>query len=252
MTCEEVGRMLDAYVDENCSPEERTAIEAHLHSCTSCASEALRRLQMKRATRAAAARYSPSPDFRRRIEESIRAKQRPAHWFSWGRPLAALATAMLVVAVSIGLWTRHTAREQAMTELLDLHVAIAASSNPVDVVSSDRHTVKPWFQGKLPFAFNLPELANTPYTLIGGKLVFLGRNPSAQLLFSVRKHDLSVFIAEQNRSFPMLDSRVHSDREKGFSTESWVRDGLRYVIISDTSPQDVRALGELLRSAANQ
>ena len=159
---------------------------------------------------------------------------------------------MLVVAVSIGLWTRHTSREQAMTELLDLHVAIAASSNPVDVVSSDRHTVKPWFQGKLPFAFNLPELANTPYTLIGGKLVFLGRNPSAQLLFSVRKHDLSVFIAEQNRSFPMLDSRVHSDREKGFSTESWVRDGLRYVIISDTSPQDVRALGELLRSAANQ
>jgi len=93
MTCEEVGRMLDAYVDENCSPEERTAIEAHLHSCTSCASAALRRLQMKRATREAAARYSPSPDFRRRIEESIRAKQRPAHWFSWGRPLAALATA---------------------------------------------------------------------------------------------------------------------------------------------------------------
>lgn len=252
MTCEEATRMLDAYFDESCSPEERTSVEAHLHSCASCASAALSRLQMKRATRAAASRYSPSPEFRRRIEESIQAKQKRAPWFSWARPLAAFAAAMLVVAISIGLWTRHSAREQAMTELLDLHVTIAASSNPVDVVSSDRHTVKPWFQGKLPFAFNLPELANTPYTLIGGKLVFLGHNPSAQLLFSVRKHDLSVFIAEQNRSLLVLDTRVHSDRERGFNTESWVRDGLRYVIISDTSPQDVRALGELLRSAANQ
>ena len=64
-----------------------------------------------------------------------------------------------------------------MSELVDLHVATLASSNPIDVVSSDRHTVKPWFEGKIPFTFNLPELQNSPFTLVGGRVSYLNQSP---------------------------------------------------------------------------
>ena len=76
--------------------------------------------------------------------------------------------------------------------MADLHVSDLASANPYDVVSSDRHTVKPWFQGKIPFAFNLPEFAGTEFTLLGGRLVYLHQQPAAQLVVGVGKHRISV------------------------------------------------------------
>jgi anti-sigma factor RsiW len=110
--------------------------------------------------------------------------------------------------------------------------------------------VKPWFQGKLPFTFNLPELANSQYKLLGGKLVYFRDQPTAQLLFELRKHEISVFIAQEPKR--VFSSGASDSRENGFSIESWAQDGLRYVIVSDTNQNDVRALGELLQSAAKQ
>ena len=90
--------------------------------------------------------------------------------FAWMPALAAFAVALVLIVASAALWMRHSAREQTLAELLDLHVATMASANPVDVISTDRHTVKPWFQGKLPFTFNLPELQNSPFKLVGGRV----------------------------------------------------------------------------------
>ena len=208
---------------------------------------------MKRTTRAAAARYATPPDFRRLVESAIQKKRRPTWSFVWMPGLAAFTAAILLVAVSAVLWLRHSAREQATAELLDLHVATMASANPVDVISTDRHTVKPWFQGKLPFTFNLPELGNSPFKLLGGKLIYFRHSPGAQLLFELRKHELSVFIVMQDQQ-PQIIPRhqVSTSREKGFSVESWDQDGLHYVIMSDTSPGDIHQLADLLRAAANQ
>jgi hypothetical protein len=78
-----------------------------------------------------------------------------------------------VCVAGFSLWRTGAATDHLVGELVDQHVVALSSVNPVDVISEDRHTVKPWFQGKLPFAFNLPELAGTNVTLIGGKLVYL-------------------------------------------------------------------------------
>ena len=121
-----------------------------------------------------------------------------------------------------------------MAELLDLHVATLASANPVDVISTDRHTVKPWFQGKLPFTFNLPELQNSPFKLIGGKVIYFDHNPGAQLLFQLRNHQLSVFILQDRPG--MMSQAVTSAREMAFNAETWSEGGLRYVVIGDASP----------------
>jgi anti-sigma factor RsiW len=250
MNCDLCREKLDAYVDESLPAEELAAINDHLRDCPSCATEALARLQMKRATRAAAARFSPSPEFRLRVEKAIQKKRRPIPRIAWAPWLSAAAVALLLIGVSVLI--RHAEREQALAELLDMHVATMASPNPVDVASTDRHTVKPWFQGKLPFTFNLPELQDSEFKLLGGKLIYFNHSPGAQLLFELRKHQLSVFIVQAQSDGLPLGSGVRQASEKGFSEETWSESGLRYVIISDTNSADVHALGELLRVAARQ
>jgi anti-sigma factor RsiW len=255
MICERWREKLDAFVDDAngpYGPEEFADLERHLQSCPGCTAEAMSRMQMKRATRAAAARYAPSPAFRLRVEKSIQAERKPTWAWRWIPSLAGAAALIVLLAVSAAIWVRHTARDEAVAELLDMHIATLASSNPVDVVSTDRHTVKPWFQGRLPFTFNLPDLEGSPYKLLGGKLVYFHHDPAAQLLFELRKHDFSVFIAQENAQSAYSGAGVSDVRQKGFSVESWSQDGLRYVLVSDAGPGDVRALGALLKSAAKQ
>jgi anti-sigma factor RsiW len=249
MTCDLWQSKLDAYVDGNGSQEEFASIDAHLRTCPSCAAGALGRLQMKRMTQAAARRYSPSPEFRLRVEKIVRTNRKPVWTFAWMPRLAALAVLLLLIVVSLALWMRHSVRQQALAELLDLHVATMASANPVDVISTDRHTVKPWFQGKLPFTFNLPELQNSQFKLVGGRVMYFRHSPGAQLLFQLRNHQLSVFILQDQSGIVLLEAGVTKAREIGFSVETWSQGGLRYVVISDASAADVQELSEALRVA---
>jgi anti-sigma factor RsiW len=243
MSCDIWRDKLDGYADGELPETELEALEEHLQTCRDCATEALSLMQMKRATRTAAMRFTPSAEFRQRMQMSIAPKQR--RFAFWTSPALAMAAALvLAVTVSALVIVRHSARDQAVAQLLDMHVAALASSNPVDVVSSDRHTVKPWFQGKLPFTFNLPELQGSNYTLLGGRLVYFRGKPGAQLIYELRKHELSVFIVPDGGS-----SSLSEDKENGFSVESWSAAELRYVILSDAGEADVHALGELVRGA---
>ena len=248
MTCDPWQQKLDAYVDGDGSQEELQSLEAHLRTCPSCAADALGRLQMKRMTQAAAARYSPSPQFRLRLEKKIQTSRKPVWSFAWMPRLAAVVALVLIIA-SAALWMRHSAREQTLAELLDLHVATMASANPVDVISTDRHTVKPWFQGKLPFTFNLPELQNSSFKLVGGRVMYFKHSPGAQLLFELRNHQLSVFILQDQPGMIPLAMGVTAAREMAFNVETWSESGLRYVVMGDASPSDIHELSELLRVA---
>ena len=240
---------LDQYLDSELSAEEMRGMDTHLRECASCASEALRSLQLKRATRLAGQRYTPSANFRRRIERQVAAKSGARRVWVW---VPALAMAMLLLAsiVTVGRWYERTRSQQLLTELADIHVADLASSTPVDVVSSDRHTVKPWFQGKLPFTFDLPELQASGYKLIGGRVAYLEHEPGAHLLYDVGAHHISVFIfrdgPEIERVFPARDS---SRRVLSFHVESWAAGGLRYFVFGDASPEAIHGLSRLLKQA---
>jgi anti-sigma factor RsiW len=251
MTCDEVRSKLEPYVDSELSDGELAEFEPHLRNCASCAADALGLLQMKRLTRAAGVRYSPTPDFRLRMEQSIRSKSK-APWWSIRFPklaLAALAAAVLLASVIV--WQRHAERDRAFNELADMHVAAMASTNPVDVISTDRHTVKPWFAGKLPFSFDLPELQNSGFTLAGGRVAYFEHASGAQLLFTVRKHQISVFIFQQQSGNMPFSLGTSASTKLAFHMETWSERGLRYFIISDAPASDVHALSRLLRNAAH-
>ena len=241
---------LDIYLDGELPADETKALDTHLRSCPSCATDILRRVQLKRAMQSAGKRYSPRPEFRLSMQRKIAARSR----FSWGR-VGLAATAAVAVLFLVGVVTTYVGRQQlerelAFSEVADLHVAALASPNPVDIVSTDRHTVKPWFQGKIPFTFNLPELQNTEFALLGGRVTYLGQAPGAHLIYQVRKHQISVFIFPDHAVSPGLRSNSGPRKPASFNLQSWSKDGLRYVVIGDTSPEDIGKLAELLKAAA--
>jgi anti-sigma factor RsiW len=237
---------LDIYLDGELTADEMEAVQSHVRSCPSCAADILSRVQVKRAVQTAAAtRFKPTAQFRQKVRSQIAPRPHFAVSRAW-----AIATAVVVLAgfvLYIG-HERQIERRRVFNEIADLHVTTLASANPVDVVSTDRHTVKPWFQGKLPFTFNLPELQNSDFALVGGKVVYAEQAPGAELIYQIRKHQISVFIF-QVRSFPNAIGEG-IQRQTTFNAESWSANGLRYFVIGDASAQDIDNLVILLREAA--
>jgi anti-sigma factor RsiW len=249
MVCESWKAKLDTCLDGEFPEEEMRSFDAHVRGCPSCSADALTRVQMKRAIQGAGRRYTPSAEFRKRIQQKIAAK--PQRSFRLGWTLAAAAAVVLVVGTltSAYLGTR-SGRNQVFSEITDLHVATLASSSPVDVISTDRHTVKPWFQGKIPFAFNLPELQNSGFTLLGGRMTYLDQTPGAQLIYDVGKHHISVFVF-QERSLPArLDKDPVSPKQLTFNMETWTQGGLRYFVIGDASAANIDSLARLFKAAS--
>ena len=247
MTCDWVPK-LDLYVDGELSGGELKEVETHLQVCPTCPADALNRLQLKRMTQSAGRRFSPRPEFRLKVAHSIDAAKRPQWAWRWA-PVLAAAAVLVLILIPGAVWLQHSRSEQALGELADLHVSTLASANPVDVVSSDRHTVKPWFQGKLPFSFNLPELQTTPFKLIGGRITYFQQSPGAQLLFETGKHQISVFIFQNRAELNTLNSGSSLSKKLAFNTETWVDGGLWYFVVGDASTSDVHDLSELLKNA---
>jgi len=248
MACSEWQSKIDLYVDSELPADDAAAFGEHLRGCAECSASALSRTRMKRAVMSAGRAYHPSPEFRAKVRQQIGShKSSRISWLSLG-----LATAALVIVglISVQFALSRAQTRQVASEIADLHVSNLASSTPVDVVSTDRHTVKPWFQGKLPFTFDLPELAGTDFTLVGGRLVFIEREPAALLLFKYRSHFISVFVLPDSAPVSRLGDSLR--KQASFNLQSWQQAGLRYVMITDAEAVHAQRLANLLQTTAGR
>jgi anti-sigma factor RsiW len=254
MTCQDWQTRLEAYVDAELSPHEMDSFRAHAATCTECASTALALIEAKGALRRAGHRYVASPDLRTRISaatfmQSSNATAEPnvqkSNVLAWPK-FALAAAALVLLAAGVFFYAARSQRPSSLAEFADLHVADLASSNPVEVISTDRHTVKPWFQGRIPFTFDLPDLQGSPFTLTGGRVAYFHQEPGAQLIFSYQRHMISAFIF---RDTPQLaiSQPSFSDRSTSFNLQTWTRDGLRYVLVGDVSAPTLQQLAALLQ-----
>jgi anti-sigma factor RsiW len=250
MVCESWKAELDTYLDGEVAQEEMRTFDAHVRNCPSCSADALSRVQLKRAIQLAGKRFTPSAEFRNRMQQSIASKPRRTFRPGWMLAAAAAAVVLVVGTLTSTYLVDRSGRDQVFSEIADLHVETLASSSPVDVISTDRHTVKPWFQGKIPFAFNLPELQNSEFSLLGGRMTYLEQTPGAHLIYDVRKHHISVFVF-QERSLParLTDSSL-KPAKVSFNMETWSQGGLRYFVIGDASAADIDGLARLFKTAS--
>jgi anti-sigma factor RsiW len=239
---------LSAWLDGELPPDQLPALQQHIADCPSCTAELAELIALRRSLLAARKRFQPSEAFRQKMQLQLAAsnpkpepKPQPKPTLLRLLPIPLALAAMLLLTAG---WVLHTSRSSAFTSVADLHVNALASSNPLDVVSTDRHTVKPWFQGRIPFSFNLPELAGTDFTLLGGRLVYLHQQPGAQLIFSQKKHEISVLIF-QNSS--LLTETAGVEHRNSFNLDAWHSQNLSFFIIGDTEPAEIGKLTTLLK-----
>jgi anti-sigma factor RsiW len=242
--CSQDRNMLAAYLDGELAADQERSLQEHMRGCPECAAEVAAQVRLRRSMRPAATRFTPSAEFRRKIQGQISSKRSAGFRWLWPASVAALAVMLLAV-----IWARQsTASNEAFREVADLHVSDMASANPFDVVSSDRHTVKPWFQGKIPFAFNLPEFAGSEYTLLGGRLVYLHQQAAAQLVVGAGKHRISVMVVQDNAGFGMgMPFSGGVSVRDSFNVETWERNGLRFYVIGDAEQGAIHRLAQALQ-----
>jgi anti-sigma factor RsiW len=236
---------LAAYLDGE-APQEQDAVRAHIAACPACAAEVAEMVALKRGLLAARGKFSPSADFRARMQKQMVVKKSRVG-LRWMWPALATVPGMLMISVALVL---SSARPDTMSEVADLHVNMLASANPVDVVSTDRHTVKPWFAGRIPFAFNVPEFAGSDFALLGGKVAYFDQQPGAQLLVSMKQHKISVLIFRESPEIKHAFARSKSEETRnGFNMETWSSGGLRFVVTGDTEAAAIEKLAGMMRQA---
>jgi anti-sigma factor RsiW len=249
--------ILSGLADGELSSDEFARASEHLAACPSCTSRALEQTMLKSTAAKAGRRHDMPTQLQQRLVRMAREErsqlQGPPESVStsvsprFTAPGWAPALAMLLVVVSVVLGlalgfiriprAAHTSLlssgpSSPVTEVCDQHIAMLAANSPPQVVSSDRHTVKPWFQGKLPFSFNLPEKLPDDTTLDGADLTYLGSQPAAQLLYSIGRHRISVFIRQVSVSSVSPVTTEHS----GFHLVSFTTNDLEVVAVSDVDP----------------
>ena len=228
-----------AFVDHELAAQEIAVAQEHLAACHACALAVLSATQLKAATARAAQRYTLSPEMRARIVATTQgrtsvARTVPMRMYTW----AAIA-ALILLAISVLQWRGLRPTPSPMiAELFDQHLAVLPESSAPQVLSSDRHTVKPWFQGKLPYSFNLPEPADLPAETVlqGADLTYVGGKPAAQLLFLMRKHHVSVFVIQRDVLIPLSNDR------HGYRLRSTTANGLTITAVGDVGDADLGAL----------
>jgi anti-sigma factor RsiW len=223
-------------------PAAEQAFAGHLQSCAECSAAVLEQQALKKAVRVAGKRFTAPPELYASVQRQMQPKESALPWLRW----SAIAASTVLLAVVSFAWLSHSSASSAtVAQLIDQHVIMLASVNPVDVISTDKHTVKPWFQGKLPFTFNLPDLvADSPFKLIGGKLVYAQNSPGAELVYQVRQHKISVFIFQARN--------VRGESSPGnqtFVVNGWQQGGLQYYIVTDAAREDAGRLRTLLEDA---
>ena len=249
MACEVWHKQLDLYLDGELAASEASALSAHVRECPACAGEMLERVQLKRSVQMAGKRYAASAEFRNKITKQVSQRSSGRDVRKWQLVFVPVLALLIAAVLLSAYFERERAGDRRVySELADLHVATLASSTPVDVVSTDRHTVKPWFQGKIPFTFNLPELAGSNFTLLGGRVFYLEQTAGAHLIYQIRKHEISVFILPE-RADEMQRVPSGTVDALSFQMESWTKNGLRYFVIGDASADDIRALSKMLQDA---
>ena len=262
--------ILNSLVDGELPADDLARVNEHLAACSACTSQALAHSLLKSATGRAGRRYIAPSHLEKQLSHlgskapsnsaasALRVRASSELRSSFSRLGWLAAAAILLVAVSLGIVQSRLFRSERsalqraglIAEVSDQHVATLAAGLPPQVISTDRHTVKPWFQGKLPFSFNLPDNLPAGTTLDGANLTYLGSQPVAQLLYSIGKHHVSVFMREA--TIASLDKEPLRADRAGFHIAGFHTADLQVIAVSDADPVRLQELVTAIERAQSR
>jgi len=250
MDCVRASELLHGYLDNELDATHVEEIERHLVACVSCREEHAQELKLRSLLQTRATRYAAPSHLRTKILTAVRATQResrfrgwfPRGWLQFGGSLA--ATVLLTSAITY-YSVQSSNAERVVDEVVSAHVRSLITNRLTDVESSDQHTVKPWFNGKVDFSPPVKDLAAQGFPLAGGRLDYVDGRPVAALLYRHRQHWISVFLWPEPSG---QDSAPRSLSKRGYDVTQWSADGLRFYVVSDVARPELGQLVTLLRS----
>jgi anti-sigma factor RsiW len=241
MTCEDVERDLHAYVDRELAAESVTLVRDHVAGCPTCRRRVAELEALGRLVRATPY-YAASNRLQARV--SMRTTRT-----AWTRRAVRWATAaVLVVSVAGGITlVRSGVRsDTTVNDVVDGHVRSLMAEHLFDVRSTDQHTVKPWFAGKLDFSPPVSDLSAVGFPLVGGRLDYLAGRAVAALVYERQQHRINVFISpERGDAVGAIDA--YSVR--GFHIRHWTRNGMSFWAVSDLNDGELTQFAEALRGS---
>lgn len=259
MNCQEVVSLLHPYVDCELDLVRHVQIERHLQACATCTEQEQHLQSLRTAISTPSLRYSASESLRARLQAAIPSDTsappvvRQRRMPTLQRATMAASVLLLVgMSATMGLLLSHPGSsmdERLADAVVADHVRSIQVDHLTDVVSSDQHTVKPWFQGKLDFAPNVPDLSEQGYVLSGGRLDYLVDRPVAALVYLRRLHAINVFIRPAANEETKV---VRSLTRQGFHIRQWQQSGMAYSAISDLNDEELDEFVRSFRAALPQ
>src|SRR5438445_12288552 len=249
MTCEEAEVLLHALIDGELDAGHAREVENHISGCLGCAAALQDYREMSKAVADAGARYTAPPELRRRIEAALPQPQPLAvpsrravlRGFAMGSAVSALAATGLVAIV-----LRNDDMERIQSEVVSAHLRSLQAGHLTDVISTDQHTVKPWFNGKLDVSPPVIDLTAQGFTLIGGRLDYVDAHAIGAGVYRRRAHVINLFVA-QTASTERRAAKIET--LQGFNIRRWSERGLNYWAVSDLAADELAEFGEKFEAA---
>ncbi len=250
MDCGEIGDLIHGYLDSELDLAQSLEIEQHLGSCPACSLAYANNLSLRKAIARSSLCYEAPESLRKRVCSAVRqasraeAGPRRLEW-RWKLLWASLgAVAAMLLLVFTYRTTRPAAENLIVQETLSAHVRSLMPGHLVDVASSDQHTVKPWFNGRLDFSPPVRDLAADGFSLAGGRLDYIGNRAVAALVYQRHRHIISLFIWPSTHSTSAAEKLL---LERGYNLIGWTQSDMTYWAVSDVNVSELRQFVNLVR-----
>ncbi len=251
MTCVQAAPLLSAYLDRELDVTKSLEIGEHLRECDRCSAGVRQHQALRSSMSSGSLVFAPPRDLEWRVRKAVRREARPrsllvlSSWRWAAVPVAAVLAGAL--SWSVAVHRGGTAGESGeLAELVSGHVRSLMVDHLVDVATSDQHTVKPWFNGKVDFSPPVVDFAASGFPLVGGRVDYIAGRPVAVLVYKRNQHIVNVFISPAGKDEGEAPRNLTF---QGYHLARWSEGGLTFWAVSDVNATDIDTLAHLFQAA---
>ena len=239
LNCTDCAEWLHPYLDNELGTEMAARVNMHLAICAACTTH-IAQLQVLRDSIRQHASYHPAPELLQQRILTQLTQQKPAsmsrQWLAPVFSAAALAASLMLYVAT------PSSQDMLVDEAVSSHVRSLKEQHLMDVASSDKHTVKPWFTGKIDFSPPVIDLTGQGYPLLGGRLDYLQHQDVAALSYRRNKHIINLFILPKTG----MDSSPRMTSQRGFNVVSWQHNNMAFEAVSDLNQQELGTFAQMI------